>query len=634
MLSGPSEIFSRSTRLSVISTLGNRLVFWLLPLLAAGCGLFAWSLSGALGWNDRQRFVLALAGAAAFLLLWVLESAVVARLKKLCFREAGRKTIVTQVPFIILPLSAPYFTHRVFSSFFAGGPSGPRIAAVTLMLLFLVAAGGICLKAVTLWGRGGELLAAIERRSVPILWAGVAVYFIAFTAMAFLAYSQYRYHSDLAQYNQTLWATLRGHFFYSSIEETSGSFLSTHVSPFLLMILPVYALKQSPLTILFLRSLALALAAVPLFYCVRRITGSAVAALILAAGFLLHPEIVAQHFTSGYEVVFVAALFFAAFYFLMERRFGLFVFFLIMVLMVREDFAPAAFVFAVYALIKRMPLRWVLTPLVLGIVWQTVVTLIFNATIEHWVFNLYYGHFGDSPTEMVKTVVAHPVYALEETWSLQKSYLYNLLMPMGFVLPWTSLVSIFAIPNLAGFLARSNDVAAAAGGISHYSVLVVSALWLGLAGFIGRSRKWAAASKQTVTAVAFSIVILVMVLSSAHVWAYRLPTGKPADAAALDSAIALIPADAAVSSNDGRVFPRLSSRLGLYEPLVWDVIEEPDRLPHGIEQLKLGEYVILKPFGHPFYNDEESFRFVTEPGSPYELIFEEQGIRVYRKVDR
>ena len=452
-------------------------------------------------------------------------------------------------------------------------------------------------------------------------------------ALPILAYSQFRYHSDLAQYNQTLWATLRGDFFYSSLEETSGSYLSTHVSPFLLMILPVYALYQSPITILVLRSLALALAAVPLFYCVRRLTGSGIAGLLLSAAFLFHPEIVSQHFTSGYEVVFVAVFFFAAFYFFMEKRFGLFMFFLLMVLTVREDFIPVALVFSFYSLLKRMPWKWVVAPFAAWIVWQSVVVLIFSATTEHWVFNFYYGHFGDSPAQMVKTIAGHPLYALEETWRLQKSYVYNLLMPMGLVLPWTSLVSIFALPNLATFLARSNDVSLAAGGIAHYSVLIVSALWLGIVSFINRAQQRVPAADRRRTAIIFSVIFITLIGSAAHLWTYNLPLGKPAAAAALDKAIDMVPADAPVASNDGRVFPRLSSRWGLYEPLIWAVPEEPDRLPQGLEQLERADYVILKPFGNPLYNDEGSFSFVVAPGSPYRLIFEEDGIKVYRRVD-
>ncbi len=79
-----------------------------------------------------------------------------------------------------------------------------------------------------------------------------------------------------------LWATLRGHIFYvNGIEPNGANYLASHVSPFLLVfVLPFYALKQSPLTYLMLRVLGLSLAAIPLFYCVKRYTESAIAAMV------------------------------------------------------------------------------------------------------------------------------------------------------------------------------------------------------------------------------------------------------------------------------------------------------------------------------------------------------------------
>jgi uncharacterized membrane protein len=371
---------------------------------------------------------------------------------------------------------------------------------------------------------------------------------------------------------------------------------------------------------------------VPLFYCVRRLTASGAAGLILAAAFLLHPEIASQHFNSGYEVVFVPAFFFAAFYYFTQKRFGLFMFFLVMVLAVREDFVATALIFALYALIKKRPRRWILVPLALFAVWQTAIVLIFNAKIVHYGFNLYYGHFGGSIGEMAKTIITHPVYALEEVWRYHASYLYNLLMPEGLFLPFASAASLFALPNLALTLTRGQDISAAAGGISHYSVLVVAALWLGLAGFITVVQKRVGARAGAVAPVFVAVVIAVFVAGSAHLWLYQVPVSKPADIAALSRAVELVPADPDVSfsSNDGRALAHLSSRWEIYEPLLWDVPQPPDYLPQGIDRLP-ADYVLVKPFTNPIYNDAGAFEFLTEPDSPYQLIFEEDGIKLYRR---
>jgi len=607
----------------------------LAPVLALGGGYFVWSVAGALDKGPVARAGLAIAAVAALAVIWVIESSLLSRLLKLPFTVTAVRISLSWITLVLLPLSAPYFSHRVASSFFQGDPSSARVLALAVWLVGLAVAGSVVLKILLFRRRDGIPLAWLERHAVRVLWAGITVYFVVFVSLAFIAYARFRgYHSDLGEYNQTLWATLRGRFFYTTLEETSpDSYLSTHVSPFLLMLLPVYAIWQSPLAYLFLRSLALALSALPLFYCSRRITGSAAASLILAAAFLLHPEIVAQHFTSGYEVVFAAAFFFAAFYFFMEKRFGLFIFFLVMVLAVREDFIPAALVFSIYALIKKRRLRWVLTPLALFLVSEVAVNLIFSSTIEHYTFNLYYGHFGQSPGELARTVVSHPVYAFQEIWRYHASYLYNLMMPEGLFLPFAGAASLFAIPNLMFTLARGQDISAGAGGISHYSVLVVSAFWLGLAAFISFVRKRLIQSGESAGAalapVFISVIIAVLVLGSVHLWSYYLPLSRPADADALNQAIEMVPPDASVSSNDGRALSHLSSRWEVYEPLLWDV-PGPDRLPQGFEQLA-AEYVLVKPFGNPYFDEAGAFEFLTTPGSPYLLIFEKDGIKLYRR---
>lgn len=541
---------------------------------------------------------------------------------------AGRAWLL---PLLVLPLSLPYFAGWVATPWFEGGVTGKR-AGVLLAWLALAALAGMA----AIWWLGAadrraRALGFVDARSARLLIALAAGYFLIFAVLAAAAYYRFRHHSDLGLYNQVLWSTVRGDFYNTTLEEKSiGSYY--HISPFLMLLLPAYALFQSPLTILVLRSLALALAAVPLFYCARRLTGSAAAGLLLAAAFLLHPEIASQHFTSGYENVFGAAPFLAAFYFFLARRPGWFLFFLILTLSVREDFIPAAFVFAVFALFRRRTLFWVGAPLALGIAWLAAVLLIFSRTIDHWMFELYYGHLGETPAGALGTVLTEPLYALGEAVRLHGSYLYNLLLPAGLLLPFGGLASIFALPGLAANLALGFDFSAAGGGVAHYSVLIVAALWLGLAGVIGSAQKRRNQGGGQKLAVSAAVMILVLTAGAAHLWAYQLPLRQAPQAEALRQAIGLIPAGAPVATNDGRVIPPLSGRPEIYEPLVWELPEEPDRLPQGVDQLQRAHFVILKPFGgNPLFDDEKAFSFVSEPGGGWVLIYERDGIRVLQR---
>lgn len=535
------------------------------------------------------------------------------------------------LPLLILPLSVPWFTGWVGTPWFDRGVTGERAAALLAWLALVVLAATALLWWLNDAGRRERLTGFTERGPGRLLAGLVALYFLLFAALAALAYARFHYHSDLGLYNQVLWSTAHGDFYHTTLEEKSiGSYY--HISPFLMLLLPVYAIKQSPLTYLLLRSLALALAAVPMFYCARRLAKGTLAGLLLTVAFLFHPEIVAQHFTSGYEVVFGAAPFLAAFWFFLARRPGWFLFFLVLTLAVREDFVPVAFMFAVFALFRRRTLFWVGAPLVLGIAWQAAVLVIFSQTIDHWMFGLYYGHLGQTPAEALTTVFIDPLYTLKETWRLHSGYLYNLLLPAGLLLPFGGLASIFALPGLAANLALGFDFSAAGGGVAHYSVLIVAALWLGLAGFIGRAGERQGGGEGRAVALSLAVTVVALTAAAAHLWIGQLPLTEPAQGEALRRAVATVPPDVPVATNDGRVIPELSGRTEIYEPLVWELPTGPDRLPQGLDELKDADYIILKPFGgNALFDDEKAFSFVTEPGSSWRPVFEQDGIRVFRR---
>ncbi len=113
-----------------------------------------------------------------------------------------------------------------------------------------------------------------------------------------------------------IWNTAHGHFFQTSFE--SYSFLGVHFQPVLLFFAALYRLGFGIESLLIVQALFAGAAAVPLFYAVRRFTDSSVAALFMAAAFLLtsslhhaldfdfHPEMM------GFFFAFLALYYLAA----------------------------------------------------------------------------------------------------------------------------------------------------------------------------------------------------------------------------------------------------------------------------------------------------------------------------------
>lgn len=127
---------------------------------------------------------------------------------------------------------------------------------------------------------------------IPILT--YAIFFSIYTC--YMHYNFKTYAWDLGIFTQSLWTTLNsGKILYSTLEvpygNPSGNFLGVHFSPILFLILPIYALYQSPQTLLILQSFILALAALPLYWIARDKLNNKLYALAFATTYLLNPAL-------------------------------------------------------------------------------------------------------------------------------------------------------------------------------------------------------------------------------------------------------------------------------------------------------------------------------------------------------
>ena len=101
----------------------------------------------------------------------------------------------------------------------------------------------------------------LNRYGLLILTVFIILYVVVFGYTSYMKYQTFSYYDfDLAIFNQVTWNTLHGDFMYSSIRENVynfdgtvkpvGIFFKEHVPVILLFFLPVYAIFQSPLTLL------------------------------------------------------------------------------------------------------------------------------------------------------------------------------------------------------------------------------------------------------------------------------------------------------------------------------------------------------------------------------------------------
>jgi len=167
-----------------------------------------------------------------------------------------------------------------------------------------------------------------------IVWALISFFILILSFISFRRYYCFDYiDMDLAAYNQIVWNIVHGSF-YSSI--LGVNFLGHHAHFILFLLAPLYFLFQTPLLLLFLQTVFLALSAYPIFMIASRELDQSLA-LSLVIAYLLYP---AMGYTALYEFhvpVFATAFLTFMLYYFIRHNFNLFALFMVLSLLCQEN---------------------------------------------------------------------------------------------------------------------------------------------------------------------------------------------------------------------------------------------------------------------------------------------------------
>ena len=182
------------------------------------------------------------------------------------------------------------------------------------------------------------------------------VYTILFTFYSILKHYSFKtYAHDLGVYAQALTTFLQGYFFYETpdlIHNPSGSFFGVHFSPILFILAPLYAIYPYPEMLLFIQSLFLGLAAIPLYFLLRHFHVSQRLSLIIVISYLLHPYTHAINLYDFHVHALIPFLLFTTFLFIEKRDFIKACIFLILACSVIEV-VPVIAMFSILGFIVR-----------------------------------------------------------------------------------------------------------------------------------------------------------------------------------------------------------------------------------------------------------------------------------------
>ena len=320
----------------------------------------------------------------------------------------------------------------------------------------------------------------------------ILIYFLIVGTVAVLRHYQFQTQAwDMGIFEQTMWNTVNGRVMQNSLEEIPNH-LGVHMSPFLFLLVPFYAIFPSPYFLLIIQTAALALAAVPLYFFAKKVFGRERLAKAFVLSYLFNPALHSVSLFDFHASAFFIPLALTAFYFWVERKFVWAGFWLVLAALTQEDAAVMAAAIAGYwllaALIRReggkFKFSWggpsrksLILLFFLGLYFWLAVKWLMPA----WGGGLLrldrYSHLGGAVGEIIKNLFTNPGLFWATIFTAAKlKYLLFLLLPVA-LLPLLSLSSIFLLlPGVLENILTNYDTQFS--GLYQYDAVVLPGLYI------------------------------------------------------------------------------------------------------------------------------------------------------------
>jgi len=319
-------------------------------------------------------------------------------------------------------------------------------------------------------------------KKLSIVCLLVIAYGLVFSYLSIVKYRTYNATAwDLGIFSQSLYTTLNKNlFFHNNLE--FGSHFHVHFSPILILLLPFYAVCQSPIILLILQSFGIALAAIPIHYIAKKELSDR-ASLVFPFLYLMSPALYGANFFDFHPVSLAPLFILASILFFKIARWKEYFVFIFLALMVKEDVSLIVIAIGFYGIAKniRMLLKRRLNQttaislltIIIGAVWLAFSLkmishfvavdgygILWNSGYSHHTGNVYEqiggegGIFGilasliNDPARMVIRLLDHPTEKLV--------YLAGLFMPLC-MLSWLDLPSVLLfLPTLMEYFLASD----------------------------------------------------------------------------------------------------------------------------------------------------------------------------------
>lgn len=504
--------------------------------------------------------LLAMAGmVAAWLLLGLLVAAVWHRALAAVLRAgAGVALLAALLPFLPV-LAIPDI----------------QTAARALTLSLTAAMGGLTYVAMHLLVTGVRKLDVPARPGISpgrglVLAGGLATGYVLFMAVLSLArHAAFLTHAfDLGIQTQTFFTLLsQGTPLTTLYGASAVNQFGDHFSPIYYLVAPLFAVTGDARSLLVVQSLFLGLGALPVYLLVHTKSRSVVLALALASSYLLFPALHAVNTFDFHEIALVVPLLLFSLYFLEVERWGLFLIFLGLALLSKEEVALSGAAIGLYLLQGKR--RYRLGGLV------TLVSLVYFVLVNQVIMPALGGgpdlaRFADLAAPdatgfvaIIRGILLNPWYAFAYAFLNpdKLAFLVILLLPVAFLPVLAGWAWLMAVPALA--IALLAAVPSQYSLDYHYPAIMVPFVFALAAIGLARLGRWP--YNRLALAAAILVLSLVMNYEYGWLWGKRFsgfPQPTPHQQA-VASLLQAVPADASVSAMSDLV-PHLASRQAVY----------------------------------------------------------------------
>lgn len=359
-----------------------------------------------------------------FYLIWILYSFIISKYSKKKIIPILNKDALSFIPFFILalfPLKNLINLGQKFSNF----------SYLPSALMFTIAFSlFVSIKII--------FLSKIKKAEISKKWIFVLAlaYFSIFSTLSVLKHlSFYSTGYDLGIYDQTLYGFSEGKLFYSTV---GFPLLGMHIEPILFLILPVYMLFKSPITLLIIQTLSISVSVIPLFLIGLKRMKDKIASFLICIAYLANPTIQFSNLFDFHPLVLALPFVLFAFYFFDNKKYKMGLLSLFLAALCKEYLTLLFATFGIYLFFVHKKRKMGVIMSLIGIAWffinyTVIMPYFYSAPNLFFTMNPY---FGNTLGEVIKTFIFRPIYSLKFILKFEKlAFLILLLLPAGLLMP-------------------------------------------------------------------------------------------------------------------------------------------------------------------------------------------------------